>query len=40
MENGAICYGVVTAWIEALTLMATTELEMVLVREIVHGTLN
>jgi len=40
MGSGAICYRVVTAWVEALTLMAAIELEMVPVRVIVHGTLN
>jgi len=39
-ESSAICYGVMTAWVEALTLMAAVELEMVFVRVIVHGTLN
>ena len=39
-ESGAICYGVVTVWVEALTLMAAVELEMVSVRVIVRGTLN
>jgi len=38
--SGAICYGMVTAWVEALTLMAAVELEMVSVRVIVYGTLN
>ena len=28
-ESGAICYGVVTAWVDALALMAAVELEMV-----------
>jgi len=33
-------YGVVTAWVEALTLIAAIGLKMVSVRVIVHGTLN
>lgn len=40
MGSGAVCYGVMTAWVEALTLMTATELEMVSVRAIVHGTSN